>query len=419
MAAQRQTLLAEERTRIARELHDTTAHHLSSIAIQTTAARAILHSNPTAVEKQLEGISTSISQALADVRATVNTLRTPTEAEATHTPQPTIARIPDLITECRNLGMSIRVTGPGLRTNLTAPEQQCAYRTIQEALTNARKHASGAPVTINLDEAGLMVTTHGIFTPGEPRRIVPGRGSVGMQERANHCGATLINEPDSDGWKWPSHGNLIRVIIADDEALIRAGLATILQASGDIEVIGEASTGEEALAAAQRLQPDVVCMDIRMPGGDGLEATRRIQQLEPAPAVIVITTFDMDEYVFGALEAGACGILLKDSSMTDLVEGVRRAALGEGLVDASLTRRVIAEFTRRKSIFTSSSEVLTPRELDCVAQLCQGMSNNEIATTLFLEPSTVKTHLSSAMAKTGTHNRVQLVIWAFRNGVVE
>lgn len=201
VAAQRQTLLAEERTRIARELHDTTAHHLSSIAIQTTAARAILHSNPTAVEKQLEGISTSISQALADVRATVNTLRTPTEAEATHTPQPTIARIPDLITECRNLGMSIRVTGPGLRTNLTAPEQQCAYRTIQEALTNARKHASGAPVTINLDEAGLMVTTHGIFTPGEPRRIVPGRGSVGMQERANHCGATLINEPDSDGWK--------------------------------------------------------------------------------------------------------------------------------------------------------------------------------------------------------------------------
>ena len=201
VAAQRQTLLAEERTRIARELHDTTAHHLSSIAIQTTAARAILHSNPTAVEKQLEGISTSISQALADVRATVNTLRTPTEAEAAHTPQPTIARIPDLITECRNLGMSIRVTGPGLRTDLTAPEQQCAYRTIQEALTNARKHASGAPVTINLDEAGLMVTTHGIFTPGEPRRIVPGRGSVGMQERANHCGATLINEPDSDGWK--------------------------------------------------------------------------------------------------------------------------------------------------------------------------------------------------------------------------
>jgi len=206
--------------------------------------------------------------------------------------------------------------------------------------------------------------------------------------------------------------NLIRVVIADDEALIRAGLATILQASGDIEVIGEASTGEEALTAAQRLQPDVVCMDIRMPGGDGLEATRRIQQLDPAPAVIVITTFDMDEYVFGALEAGACGILLKDSSMTDLVEGVRRAALGEGLVDASLTRR-------RKSIFTSSSEVLTPRELDCVAQLCQGMSNNEIAATLFLEPSTVKTHLSSAMAKTGTHNRVQLVIWAFRNGVVE
>ena len=211
---------------------------------------------------------------------------------------------------------------------------------------------------------------------------------------------------------------MIRVLLADDEPLIRAGLATILQASGSITIVGEVSTGKQAVAEARRLQPDVICMDIRMPDGDGLEATRLIQQLDPTPAVIVITTFDLDEYVFGALEAGACGILLKDSPMDALVEGVQRAALGEGLVDAALTRRVITEFTRRKMTITPDTSTLTPRELDCVIQLCRGLSNNDIASELYLEPSTVKTHLSSAMSKTGAQNRVQLVIWAFKNNIV-
>ena len=212
--------------------------------------------------------------------------------------------------------------------------------------------------------------------------------------------------------------DMIRVLLADDEPLIRAGLATILQASGSITIVGEVSTGKQAVAEAQRLQPDVICMHMRMPDGDGLEATRLIQQLDPTPAVIVITTFDLDEYVFGALEAGACGILLKDSPMDALVEGVQRAALGEGLVDAALTRRVITEFTRRKMTITPDTSTLTPRELDCVVQLCRGLSNNDIASELYLEPSTVKTHLSSAMSKTGAENRVQLVIWAFKNNVV-
>ena len=212
--------------------------------------------------------------------------------------------------------------------------------------------------------------------------------------------------------------DMIRVLLADDEPLIRTGLATILQASGSITIVGEVSTGKQAVAEAQRLQPDVICMDIRMPDGDGLEATRLIQQLDPTPAVIVITTFDLDEYVFGALEAGACGILLKDSPMDALVEGVQRAALGEWLVDSALTRRVITEFTRRKMTITPDTSTLTPRELDCVVQLCRGLSNNDIASELYLEPSTVKTHLSSAMSKTGAENRVQLVIWAFKNNIV-
>ncbi len=214
---------------------------------------------------------------------------------------------------------------------------------------------------------------------------------------------------------------MIRVVVVDDEALVRVGLTTILQSVDDIEVVGEAASAQAAVMQVRSLEPDVVCMDIRMPGGSGLEATAAIRELRSRPEVVVITTFDLDEYVFGALEAGACGVLLKDSPAEVLVEGVRRAARGEGLVDASLTRRVIAEFARRRSPNRPgriSAAAITPRELDCLRKLCEGLTNVEIARTLWLEPSTVKTHLSSLMAKTGTLSRVQLVIWAFRAGVV-
>jgi Response regulator containing a CheY-like receiver domain and an HTH DNA-binding domain len=216
-------------------------------------------------------------------------------------------------------------------------------------------------------------------------------------------------------------GTVIRVIVVDDEALVRVGLRTILESVDDIEVVGEAASAQAAVVQARALAPDVVCMDIRMPGGSGLEATVALRSLDPAPEVVVITTFDLDEYVFGALEAGACGVLLKDSPVEVLVEGVRRASRKEGLVDASLTRRVIAEFARRRGpseLRGTSAAGITPRELDCLRQLCEGLTNAEIARKLWLEPSTVKTHLSSLMAKTRTFSRVQLVIWAFRSGVV-
>lgn len=211
---------------------------------------------------------------------------------------------------------------------------------------------------------------------------------------------------------------MIKVLLVDDEPLIRGGLKAILEASGDIQVIGEAGSGNAAVTLATELQPDVVCMDIRMPDGDGISATSRITASEPHPGVLVITTFDLDEYVFGALEAGACGVLLKDSPMDVLVDGVRRAASGEGVVDSTLTGRVIAEFARRKARAVVDSDELTARELDCVRALGRGLTNVEIGRELYLEPSTVKTHLSSAMAKVGASSRVQLVIWAFRAGVI-
>ncbi|AKK02494.1 response regulator [Corynebacterium epidermidicanis] len=209
---------------------------------------------------------------------------------------------------------------------------------------------------------------------------------------------------------------MIRVLLVDDQPLIRQGLKAIFEATGEITVVAEAASGNEAIAKARDV--DVVCMDIRMPDGDGIYATTEINKQENPPAIIVITTFDLDEYVFGALEAGACGVMLKDSPMADLIEGVKRAASGEGMVDAAVTKRVIAEFGRRKARAVVDSELLTARELDCVRALGQGLTNIEIGRELYLEPSTVKTHLSSAMAKVGASSRVQLVIWAFRAGVV-
>jgi DNA-binding NarL/FixJ family response regulator len=215
---------------------------------------------------------------------------------------------------------------------------------------------------------------------------------------------------------------VIRVVLADDQSVVRAGFRVILELAGDIEVVGECADGPTAVRLARRLDPDVICMDVRMPGGDGLAATREITSAGSAPAVLVVTTFDLDEYVFGALEAGASGFILKDTEPDDLVDAVRRLASGYGLVDQAVTRRVIAEFARRRPTRTAAvdpAHQLTPRETDIVRLLAQGMSNAEIARELVIETSTVKSHLGRVLTKIGVRDRLQTVVWAYQNGVVQ
>jgi len=216
---------------------------------------------------------------------------------------------------------------------------------------------------------------------------------------------------------------MIRVVIADDQAIVRAGFTVIVEAAGDIEVVGEAKDGFEAVEISQRLRPDVVCMDIRMPGRDGIEATRQLSA-DPAGAipVLVVTTFDLDDYVFGALEAGAAGFLLKGSNEETLVAAIRSVAAGEGTLDQLLTRRVLAEFAERRPSPEARrddlSALLTGRELEILVLLCEGLSNVEIAERLFIEPSTVKYHLAGLLGKIGARDRLQAVVWAFQHGVV-
>jgi DNA-binding NarL/FixJ family response regulator len=215
---------------------------------------------------------------------------------------------------------------------------------------------------------------------------------------------------------------MIRVMLVDDQAVVRAGFRVLLEQAEDIDVVAEASSGSSAVAVAARLRPDVICMDVRMPGGDGLTATREILAAAPEspPAILVVTTFDLDEYVFGALESGASGFILKDCEPEDLIDAIRRLANGYGLVDQVVTRRVISEFARRRPAAPPESAAagqLTPREAEIVRLLAKGLSNNEIADELFIETSTVKSHLGRAMTKIGVRDRVQTVVWAYQNGL--
>jgi len=218
---------------------------------------------------------------------------------------------------------------------------------------------------------------------------------------------------------------MIRVVVADDQPLVRAGLRTLLETEPDIEVVAVAEDGAAAVERAIALRPDVVCMDIRMPGRDGISATRELcgpDVTDPIP-VLVLTTFDIDDYVFGALEAGASGFLLKDADPDAIVAAVRSVAAGHGTLDTSLTRRVLREVvTRRRTqpvTATRASEVLTTRELDILLHLAEGMSNEEIAQALVLEVSTVKSHLARMMPKLGVKSRLQAAVWAYQSGLVE
>jgi DNA-binding NarL/FixJ family response regulator len=220
---------------------------------------------------------------------------------------------------------------------------------------------------------------------------------------------------------------VISVLLADDQPLLRRGFRMILEAEDGVTVAGEAGDGAEAVELARRLKPDVVLMDIRMPGTDGIEATRRITAAEPGVRVLVLTTFDLDEYAFGGLQAGASGFLLKDVRPHELVAAVRTVASGDAVVSPRVTRRLLEEYAQQLPVADAAGDQasrypqlssLTEREREVLAVVAQGLSNTEIAASLFVSETTVKSHVGRILAKLGLRDRVQIVVLAYESGLV-
>ena len=214
---------------------------------------------------------------------------------------------------------------------------------------------------------------------------------------------------------------MIRILIADDQELVRTGFRVVLDAEPDLEVVGEAGDGFAALDAVETLRPDIVLMDIRMPNLDGIEATRRIAAGDGSPRILILTTFDLDDYVYEALRAGASGFLLKDARAEELQQAVRTVASGNALLSPAITRRLIESYTRRPppTLHPAPLAELTPRELEVLRHLARGLSNTEIAHELVIGDATIKTHVARIFSKLDLHDRAQAVVLAYESGLVQ
>ena len=353
---QAQAAVAEERARIARELHDVIGHSISVMGVQAGAVRRLLAPEQAREREALLAVERVGRDAVEEMHRLLGFLRSNGERVTPGTPL-TLQRVDDLVAEMRRAGLEVDLHVDGQLDDLSAGRALAAFRILQEALTNVLRHAPGARVSASLRrtaaELQIEVADDGGARPGT-RPGGGGHGLVGMRERAALYGGTLEAGPRADarlhgrraptGRRWLM---AIRVLIADDQAMVRAGFRMILDVEPDMEVVGEAADGEQALVVARHTRPDLVVMDIRMPVLDGVAATRRLlAEVDPPPHVLMVTTFGDDESLYSALRAGAGGFLLKNAPPEQLVDAARNVAAGEGLLSPAVTRRVIEELAR-------------------------------------------------------------------------
>ena len=434
--------VAEERNRIARELHDVIGHSVSVMTVQASAVRRRLTPEQAVERQALETVETVGREALAEMRRMVGVLRQSgdgTELE----PTPGLDQVDELAEKFRTAGLPVALSVTGVARDLApglGPHgvPACAGRAHEHTAARAEPAARrggnrlrGGPDRVGCarrrsgsrglgsDERGGQRAPGYARTRCGLRRFARSSGEAGGWLRARRYAAPGPDMSTVDGRSAASIG----VLIVDDQALVRAGFRMILEIEPDLHVVGEAVDGDQAVAQVAALGPDVVLMDVRMPRADGIAATRRLMADASCGArVVMLTTFDMDEYVYEALKAGASGFLLKDVQPELLVAGIRAVHAGESLLAPTVTRRMIESFLDRPRAIDAGARdrlaSLTARERETLQLMARGLTNAEIATDLYVSETTVKTHVGRVLMKLGLRDRVQAVIYAYETGVV-
>ena len=399
------------------------------------------------VSPALLAIQEASADAARELRTTLGVLRSDEDGDSSG-----LGHLDRLAARARAAGLPVTVNVTGAERALPPEVDQAAYRIVQEALTNVSRHAGQASAWVHLcytsDALEIQVDDDGTGIsngqqqqqqrpqpqrkrpqPQQRRRRRPRPGPhrhARTGDRARRPAARRAQRrrrlPGPRRIPGRDPCDLIRILLADDQSLIRSGIRSLLEAEDDIEVVAEAADGRQAVALAVEHRPDIALMDIQMPVLDGIEATRQIVADERLAEVrvVILTNFGLDEYIFRALRAGAAGFLLKETEPAGLLEALQVVMRGDSLLSPAITRRLISEFVARPpdAVAAAGMERLTNREREVAALVAHGLSNDEIAEAMVLSPATAKTHVSRAMIKLGARDRAQLVVFAYQAGLV-
>ena len=399
----------------------------SGAAIQLQRARKLAdreHAAPR-LREAIDRASELVKAGLANARQAVGTLR--------GDPLPTLAQLPSLIDSYKaDLSLDVRLRIEGSARTLPADPSLALYRGAQEALTNVARYAPSACTTVTVryepDSTRLSVD-NGVSATAPRHGMGGGRGLEGLRERVERAGGTISAGPTRRGLAGRDRGTgvTIRVLIADDQPVVRDGLAMLLGLIDDVEVVATAADGVEAVERARTERPDIVLMDLRMPRLEGAEATRQILDSLPDTRVLVLTTYADDEFLFPALQAGARGYLTKDATAEEIEHAIRALIAGQTHLDAAVQQRLVTAVLDQTPPTPAGEpapasganlpDELTPREVEVLKLIAAGLSNNEIADKLVLSNATVKTHINRIFYKTGARDRAQAVRYAYQHGL--
>ena len=416
--------------RIARELHDLAGHTLAAVLLHVTGARHVLRRRDLdEADRALADAETVGRASLDQIRATVASLRT--DERGTDPSLAGVADLPALVEDYRRAGLVIDASIAERATSLDGPVGTALHRVAREGLANVARHAPGNHVTLTVDVSGgvvrLVVADRG-RPASSPDPEVMQFGLVGMAERARALGGqcTADRRPTAGAsrpaCRSSSWSAVIRVIIVDDQPVVRAGVARILGPDDGFDVVAECGDGDEVLAAVEAHRPDLVVMDIRMRRVDGVTATRALAATPDAPPVLVLTTFDDDDVLWDVLDAGAAGFVLKDASADDLIAASRAVANGAAWLDPKVAPRVLEAFrsnVRPRMAEAARVDVLTEREHEVLRLMARGATNSEIAAGLYVSEPTVKSHVGAIFSKLGMRDRAAAIVFAYDHDIVD